>query len=429
MIAYECELEREAPMTVKKIQREALWSAPFILILIVSLLVSTGHYMLMSTLPLYAVRLSGNRAMAGLMVTLLTISALLFRPFFGNLMDSRGRKPVLVTGAFILMATALLYNFTAALSLLLIIRFFQGAGFSAHTTSSGTIVADMVPASRLSEGIGYFGMANTAATALGPSIGLYCVDRLGYNMLFVWVLVLSVLSFLSTLMVNYGKKYSSTGASPDNDPPGSGQRSEGIQALRKNQHFIEATSIRPSLVMFFIALTFGAIIAYIPAFGISRKIDNIGIFFTVYAVAVLIARTFTGRIADTHGFTKVMIPGLIVLCLSLAILANGYTLQAVLLAGTLYGFGYGICYPLSNAIVIRLCPKDRRGAATATIFAAMDIGIGMGAMLWGWVAGASGYSAVFLLSSICILISLLLYMTLVFKRIPGEREKFCPKIM
>ena len=405
-------------MTNENGTRETLWSASFILILTISLLVSTGHYMLMSTLPLYAVKLSGNKAMAGLMVTFLTISALLFRPFFGTLMDKRGRKPVLVVGAVLLMATALMYNFVVVLSILFLIRFIQGAGFSAHTTSSGTIAADIIPASRLSEGIGYFGIANTTATALGPAIGLYCVNSFGYEALFVWVFILSILSFVSTLMVNYEKK-KATAFPPD------GRASSGLE--QKKQSFIEETSIRPSLVMFFIALTFGAIITYIPAFGISRKIENIGIFFTAYAVAVLVSRTFTGRIADRYGFTKVMVPGLVLLCLSLAVLANGYTLSVVLLAGVLYGLGYGICYPLSNAIVIRLCPKERRGAATATIFAAMDIGIGLGAMLWGWVAGASGYTAVFLLSSACVLGSLWVYAALVFKRIPGESELFRSK--
>ena len=76
-------------MTVKHAGKDLLWSPQFILLVAISLMVSTGHYMLMATLPLYAVALSGNRTMAGLMVTMLALSALVFRPYFGNLMDTR----------------------------------------------------------------------------------------------------------------------------------------------------------------------------------------------------------------------------------------------------------------------------------------------------------------------------------------------------
>ena len=414
-------------MTNKDGAKEVLWSAPFILILGISLFVSTGHYMLMSTLPLYAVKLSGNRNMAGLMVTILALSALVFRPYFGNLMDKRGRKLVLVVGASLLMTTALLYNFIAVLPLLFIIRFVQGSGFSAHTTSSGTIVADILPSSRLSEGIGYFGIANTVATAIGPFLGLYGVERFGYKTLFLWVFSLSLLSFFSTLFVNYEKSKSVD--LPSGEPVSSRLASPAMEKpeTARQQSFIEASSVRPSLIMFFIALTFGAIITYIPSLGISRKIDNIGIFFTIYACAVLVSRTFTGRLADKGGFTRVLLPGMASLCLSLMVLAFAYSLPAIIIAGALYGFGYGTCYPIANSIVIRLCPRERRGAATATIFAAMDLGIGVGAYLWGWVAGASGYTTVFLLASACVLASFLVYITMVFKRIPGEKELFRSK--
>lgn len=426
-------------MTIKHTGKDVLWSPQFILLVMISLLVSTGHYMLMATLPIYVVNISGNRNMAGLMVTMLALSALVFRPYFGNLMDARGRKLVLVIGASLLMATALLYNFVVVIPLLFVIRFIQGSGFSAHTTSSGTIVADLLPGSRLSEGIGYFSIANTVATAIGPFVGLYCVERFGYKTLFIWVFSLSLLSFLSTLFVDYEKK--KRAALPSGRVAGFGLEQQAVEnptvvvptvaeltvvkPTGDRQHsFMEASAIRPSITMFFIALTFGAIITYIPSFGISRKIDNIGIFFTIYACAVLVSRTFTGRLADKRGFTKVMLPGMLSLCLSLVVLAFAHSLLAVIAAGALYGFGYGICYPLSNAIVIRLCPIERRGAATATIFAAMDLGIGMGAFLWGWVAGLWGYTMVYLLAAVCVLASFWVYAALVFKRIPGESGLF-----
>lgn len=409
--------------TVPVIRDNKLWSKTYIIMLVVSLLVGTGHYILMGTLPLYAANLSGKASAAGLMVTLLTLSALLFRPVFGNLMDKRGRKVVLVTGAAILMAVAVLYNLTSVILLIFINRFINGIGFSAHTTASGTIVADVVPPDRLSEGIGYYGISNTLAMAVGPAIGLFLIESRGYSILFITVLVLSVLSLISTLLVNYEKEGMTSNAAPART--GKGARSEAstdeseparctespvLKLNPKKEPFLEKSAVLPSLVMFFVALSFGAIITFIPSFGLSRNIDNIGVFFTAYALAVLAARAFTGRLADRHGFFGVLLPGFFCIFLSLILLAFAYSLPAVLTSAVFYGLGYGTVYPLINAIIIKLCPPSRRGSANATIFAAMDIGIGSGAFVWGFISQGAGFAAVYLLSALFILVALAVYL-------------------
>ena len=162
--------------------------------------------MIMCTIPLYAKEISGSSSIAGMMISILTFSALLFRPIFGVLADTRGRRLVIVLGAAILMVVSFFYNFAYTIAGLMILRFFNGMGFSAHTTASGTIISDILPANRIAEGIGYFGISNTLATAIGPAIGLYVVKRSGYSLVFIIVFVLSILSLISTLFINYEKK-------------------------------------------------------------------------------------------------------------------------------------------------------------------------------------------------------------------------------
>ncbi len=379
--------------------KNKIFTTPYNLMLVVSILSYTGHYMLMTTMPLYAMELGGSNVIAGLMITALTISALLFRPVFGSFIDCKGRKFVLVTGAMIFVIVSVLYNIASSVFLLILLRLINGIGFSAHTSASGTIASDLTPKSRLAEGIGYYGISIIIGTAIGPALGLYLSIHSGYKFMFLWVLIIWVMGLLFSLLIQYEKKIPIENAKV------------------KNIIFFEKTSLLPSLVMFFVSLTFGSVIAFLPSYGLAREIEHIGSFFIVYSIAVFISRLTTGKLADKHGFRIVLIPSLAALFLSMVTLAFASTLAVVLMAAVFFGIGFGTAYPLTNAIVIKLCPETRRGAATSTLLAAMDIGIGFGALVWGVVLEVTGFTTVYLASSACAVLSILVYIFFVHKKL------------
>jgi len=391
-----------------------IFTRPYNFMLAVSILSYTGHYMLMATMPLYAKELGGSNVIAGMMVTALTLSALLFRPVFGSFIDCKGRKFVLVTGAIIFVLVSVLYNIASSIFLLIIFRLINGIGFSAHTSAAGTIASDLTPKSRLAEGIGYYGISIIIGTAIGPSLGLYLSTHSGYKFMFVCVLIIWVMGLLFSLFINYEKKNIKVQDSVDrtaitNNIP--------IENKNVNNSFFEKTSLLPSLVMFFVSLTFGSVIAFLPSYGVVREIENIGSFFIVYSFAVLVSRLTTGKLADKHGFMIVLVPSLAALFLSMVILAFAHTLTVVLIAAVFFGIGFGTSYPLTNTIVIKLCSEKRRGAATSTILAAMDIGIGLGAFVWGVILEVAGFTTVYLASSVCAILSILVYIFFVHKKL------------
>ena len=54
-------------------------------------------------------------------------------------------------------------------------------------------------------------------------------------------------------------------------------------------------------------MTYGAIVSFLVLYSAERGIANIGIFFTIYAIALAISRPFAGRIVDKIGFNIVVI--------------------------------------------------------------------------------------------------------------------------
>jgi MFS family permease len=146
-----------------------------------------------------------------------------------------------------------------------------------------------------------------------------------------------------------------------------------------------------------------------PIFAESRNIGNIGLFFTAYAIAMIISRIFTGKIADRYGFYKAFLPSIIITFFMFIILAFAYSLPVVLLAAVFYGVGFGTLQPIMNAIVIKLSPPERRGAANATYYATMDISFGLGSLIWGAVSQYFGFTTVFLACATSVVISLIMY--------------------
>jgi MFS family permease len=382
-----------------------LWTRTFSFTLAMSFFVSMVLNMQLSTIPLYTKHIGGNNSTIGTVTALFTLAAILFRPFIGSLLDLKGRKIILTAGIIIISLSSFSYSFAYTVGILYAIRFLHGVGFSAQSTAVSTIVSDVVPTERLGEGMSYDGIAKTIATAIGPVLGLYLVNHFSYNVFFMICFGFGGIGYIISIFINY-----------------EGKRAKTLKesALTKNTvskgTIIEKSALKPALVLFFMSLTLASVFTFIPSYAEYRGIKDIGIFFTVYALSFLFARTATGKLYDKYGASIVIVPGMISLILALAILAYATTITVFLIAGILYGLGFSAAQPTLNVVLLKLCPKERRGAANATFFSAMDIGVGLGSITWGLVAERLGFYYIYFGSVVCGVTSLIVYMVLLHNK-------------
>ncbi|HZH60760.1 MAG TPA: MFS transporter [Metabacillus sp.] len=398
-----------------KSQTEKLWTKYFTITFISAMFTSTSNGMLMTGIPLYALYIGGDNTISGLLFGLFMLVAILFRPFFGKLIDEKTRIIVLIIGSMITVFLSVTFIFAYSIGLLLIIRSMQGIGFSATTNALGTIVADIVPKSRLAEGVGYFGLSNTISMAIGPSLSLFLINQFSYNVYFIAVVLIGLVGLVSSFLIDYEKKIKDIGVV--SQPPPSRKLSEMI---------FEKTTIPSSLVMFFIFIGMGAIITFVPIYALSLGIDDIGIYFTVYSIALLVTRIGGGKISDKYGAAKVILPGMLIIIFSYIVLAYSTSLPAFIVAGILYGIGHGSVDPTLNAIMVKFCPTNRRGAGNSTLFTAKDVGSGMGAVVWGIISINAGFRTVFLLCALCIVLGLVSYFFILRKQI--QKGKLADKV-
>jgi MFS family permease len=381
------------------ISETSIWNRNFILNLTVTFLLFLSMYVLLPTLPIYARTLGGNETIAGTVVGLFTFSAVLVRPVFGNLLDRQGRKLILIIGIIISIVAVLAHNLAFNLLVLLALRIIHGVGWGASTTATITIASDLIPAEKRNEGMGFYGIASIIGMAIGPALGLILMNY-SLTLLLAASTVLAALGLVVSFFINYEK---------------SQNKMVGKSAARAV--ILEKTAIPPALVLLCITLTYGGIVSFIPLYAGARGVQNIGLFFTVYALVLLISRPIIGRMADRYGGRKFVAPGILLIAASLVVLIKADSLPLFLLSGIIYGIGFATVQPILNAIVVSLAPPERRGAANATFTTAMDLGIGIGSILLGFIVQQSGYEWMYGISAIFAVLGIVVYYLILYRKL------------
>lgn len=333
-----------------------------------------GFQILLPVLPVFARSNGGNEATAGLVVGIFTLSAVAIRPFIGKALDAFGRKTIFLVGFVFFSLLSFSYTAASSVLVLLALRFIHGFGWGMTSTTSNTVASDIIPRSRLGEGMGYFGLTSTLAMAIAPALGLYMIQKWNFQ----WVFWLSAGAFLVAMVLSLGISYPAV------------QTQAGKRAL------FERKAYRSAFIVLFLTMSYGSIVSFIALYAGQRGIANIGPFFSVYALALMLSRPFFGRLSDKKGFGVAVIPGLLGVILALLLLAMAKTLMTFLLVGFLYGLSFGAAMPALQAMSVRQVLPHRRGAASATYSTGFDLGIGLGSILLGGVAQFAGYSSMYL---------------------------------
>ncbi|MFZ5767408.1 MAG: MFS transporter [Bacillota bacterium] len=405
--------------------RAPLWTRDFILVSLANLAVFTGFQMLTPTMPVYVKFLGGRETVMGLIVGVFTLSAVGVRPFVGWALDAVGRRAVFLSGLAIFVVSALSYAWAPSIAVLLGIRLLHGLGWGFSTTAAGTIAADVIPKARLGEGMGFFGLASTIAMAVAPALGLFIIHRFSFALLFGTSAALAFTALVLASRIRYGDYRITTGhdrpalaAAGHNRPirEGAGQDSRTSAAVSPAQPapgpaFFEPRAVRPALVMLLCNTTYGAIVTFLALYALEQGIPNIGPFFTVYAATLALTRALSGLIIDRRGFDAVVVPGLVCVATAMFLLSRAYRLWMFLAAAAFCGLGFGAIGPGMQALAVRGLPPYRRGAANGTFYMGFDLGIGLGAILWGAVSQAIGYAGMYLTAAVPAGLALLAYLT------------------
>lgn len=369
---------------------QPVFTTNFILVTIINLFVFFSFQMIFPTLPLYIKSLGGTDSVIGLVMGTFMITSLATRPFAGLALDKIGRKQVFIIGLVVLGLSAFAYSLAASVTMIVFIRLLHGFGWGIAGTATSTVAAEIIPRERFGEGMGYFSMANSLSLAIAPAAGLYISHRYGFRDVFMLATVLVIIGLLLALLIRYRKYH------PQNTPS-------------RREALYEKSAFGPAVMVFFVSATFGGTSSFLPLYAYQRGVADIGVFFTVYALAVFVSRPLTGKMVDRYNYDVTIVPGLLSIAGAMLIISYAHSLSEFLIAAVIYGFGFGTCQMSLQTMVLKNVRRERLGAANATFFSGVDVGMGLGALTLGSFAEIWGYSDMFIIASSGILLAFLVY--------------------
>ncbi|WP_394120841.1 MFS transporter [Planococcus donghaensis] len=376
-------------------EKRPIWTKSFINISISTFFIFVVFYALLTFMPLFVLNdLGGTATQGGLAVSVFLLSAIIMRFFAGMILEKVGKKRILIVSLFLFTVSTVLYVFVGSFTVLLLLRFFQGIWFSLLTTVAGAIAADIIPSERRGEGLGYYGIAMNLAVVAGPFIALSLQPYISAQTIFIIFSVIMIIGFFCALAVKV-----------DEVP----FEKEEKHKLTIND-FLEKKSMPIATVGFFISFAYASILTFISVYAESLGlIKAASFFFVVYAIAMLIVRPFTGRIFDVIGPNVVIIPSIVIFGVGLISLSFTESSWMLLVSGALVGLGYGTLLPSFQSLAIQAAEKHRSGYATGTFFAFYDSGIAIGSVSLGLLAGVAGYSNLYLMLGIFVILIVFYY--------------------
>lgn len=359
-----------------------LWTRSFLLVCGIHLLAYSSYAAVNPTFAVYLDTVTHSKSLVGVAFGVFTFAAVIARPLAGWLLDRVGRRFVQAVAAVALASATLSFTWVTLIWSVILLRALHGIAWGINSTATPTIAADVVPSERRSEGFGYFGVIPNVALMVLPPISLWVAHRFGFEAQFAGAAVLSLLALGPVVTL-------------DDTAPATSSIGE-----------LYAREAAPAAVLIGLAsVPLGAIDALLPLYAPTVGLANAGLFFTAMGAAIIIARSVLGQLPGST--SRLLLLSFLLQVGGLTVVASVPSLFVIrelplgLLGGAaLFGFGFALVFPLLQNVAVSATETTQNGSATATILIGMDLGIGVGAIVFGILADAVSFSLVYLLAAL-----------------------------
>jgi predicted MFS family arabinose efflux permease len=356
--------------------RDRLLTPSFVLLTLGELAYFVADGMAVYLVPVHATGpLGADRSGAGLAFGAFAVSALLLRPFAGRLCDSRGRRPLLVGGAALAALTLLLTAGVDGLGDLIALRLLAGVAEAAVFVAAFAAVADLAPEGRMGEAISYNSLALYVGLAGGPPLAEYLVESSpvvpGFRTAWLGAAVLATVATLVYLRVG------------ETRPPQTGQ-AVGRPPLVHRGSLPVALGFLTAMVAMGGFLAFGGLRAE------EIGLDDTSLPLVAYGSIVVAGRIVFAKLPGRLPPLPLATAALVAVGLGLGVISMWSTPTGLLAGAAVLAVGVTFTTPAFFAAIFSMAAESERGAASVTMSATIDIGLGAGPILLGLVAQKSG---------------------------------------
>ena len=386
-------------MTIKKYIKSISnhiqdWIIFFFLILGVSGLSSFTVQMISTGLPLYCIDIGKTTAQAGIISAFYSIAVIISKPFVGKWIDERGKWIIAFIGIILMVLSLGLMAFVPNLSLFGIYQFIEGVSFSALSTALAALLMDIFPPESMVKGIGLFTVIKSFTISLGASFAVSFIEKNGSSKLFICCFIILLIAFVITIFLKKAPVYNKTYIKEET-------QSVEYKGLDK---FIDKSALPICLVQFVFTFSLTLGTCYLPSYAQSIGLAGVGSYYIVSAVTMLLTRTIFSKVIEKLNTKLSFIIGMFLAAITtVGVLFSDKLIYFILLAIP-NAIGIALINPTLNVLATAYAPANRRGVASSTYYASLDLGSGAGSTIWGILVPVIGYNYSFILATVLLMI-------------------------
>ena len=350
-----------------------------------------AFYASVPILPIYCQQIGITGSRIGMVLTAMSVTTVLFRPFAGYILDNFNRYHVYMLFLALFCLPFLGFVAFPFFGALVALRLYMGVVYSVCGSATTTLAGDVLLPEMVGKGVNRFALTISLGMAAGPFIGIQVQNHLSSKMSFIVLFALTVIALICVSFCRIG-----------------------YPKVERKKFVLGDAFYKPALPfmfnMMFIMIPFGAVIAYSSIFAQEKGLSTVIPYFYIFLVAgMLLSKFSTQKMIDAGKHKILVVLSLIVLLLTMGSYYFMETSVHLLLAGFLLGIGYGILQPLFQSFVTGTAPAQKQGAANATYLLSYDIGIGIGSFVMGMFQESIGLSTGFAVTAAAYIVGAVIY--------------------
>ncbi|MGO8670536.1 MAG: multidrug efflux MFS transporter [Capsulimonadaceae bacterium] len=342
------------------------------------------------------------------------IVSAIFSPIWGYAADKYGRKPMLLRASLGMALIVACTGFSQNVYQLIALRLLMGV-ITGYSTACITLIATQTDKEHAGWALGTLSTSGISGSLLGPIIGGYIEENLGLPNVFFITGALMMVAFITTYL--FVKEHF--------------VRSElKTPTMKEVWKCIPDPGLTMTVISTFLGLML-AIYAIEPIVTVyvsqlSRHTRHLallsGLAFSAPGLASILLASRLGTVADRIGPHKVILASLLagaVISVPQAFVKNSWELIGLRF---MLGLATAGLVPSINTMVKRITPDAITGRIFGVSMSAQYLGIFGGAIIGGQVAAYIGIRAVFVFSSVLLLLNALLVYHKVYKKLSASTE-------
>lgn len=366
-----------------------LWNVRFVHLLAIEGVFQFATYMLNPVITGYVVLLGASLAVGGFVAGLVATSSLVARPFTGLVADRLSKTTLLVVAAALFTVAAFGCALSESVLWISVFRVVQGVAFAFRSAVVVSLVSVAVSRDHVGRAVGWIGVVTMVSSAIAPSVASWVGSAASYHACFLVAGALFACGLALAVLFKLPKDVRARHREAACARRGDGRVRAASGRVRARRVALRDFVYVPAVPYSVMAALSGAPhainVSLILTVGEFRGVAGISLYFVFYAAATLVARPLVGRICDTRGFGRVIVPVLLIDLAGVLCLVGMQSLAMVAAAGVLVGVGQGSAYSALQAEAVRHARVEELGRASNTFYIGPDVNMGMTPFVAGFV--------------------------------------------